>query len=211
MAPDDDVPTTSDTSLAESSRTTTSGQRYRSWSHDYQGSQYIQSQPSYVSSSRQSSEVVHAVKRQKSMEEVPLQGFPSSNLKQLLIACAKELSENNMRDFDQLIEKARSVVSISGEPIQRLGAYMVEGLVARKEASGSSIYHALRCREPEGKELLSYMQMLFEICPYIKFGYMAANGAIAEACRNEDHIHIIDFQIAQGTQWMTLLQALSAR
>jgi hypothetical protein len=55
------------------------------------------------------------------------------------------------------------------------------------------------------------MQLLFEICPYLKFGYMAANGAIAEACRNEDRIHIIDFQIAQGTQWMTLLQALAAR
>jgi hypothetical protein len=88
---------------------------------------------------------------------------------------------------------------------------MVEGLVARKEASGNSIYHALKCREPEGEELLTYMQLLFEICPYLKFGYMAANGAIAEACRNEDRIHIIDFQIAQGTQWMTLLQALAAR
>ncbi|KAL2943895.1 Chitin-inducible gibberellin-responsive protein 1 [Bienertia sinuspersici] len=55
------------------------------------------------------------------------------------------------------------------------------------------------------------MHILYEICPYLKFGYMAANGAIAEACRNEDHIHIIDFQIAQGTQWLTLLQALAAR
>uniref|UniRef100_A0A5B6Z9Y2 Putative chitin-inducible gibberellin-responsive protein 1-like n=1 Tax=Davidia involucrata TaxID=16924 RepID=A0A5B6Z9Y2_DAVIN len=88
---------------------------------------------------------------------------------------------------------------------------MVEGLVARKEASGNNIYKTLRCREPEGKELLSYMHILYEICPYLKFGYMAANGAIAEACRTEDRIHIIDFQIAQGTQWMTLLQALAAR
>ncbi|KAK1325570.1 Chitin-inducible gibberellin-responsive protein 1 [Acorus calamus] len=43
------------------------------------------------------------------------------------------------------------------------------------------------------------------------FGYMAANGAIAEAFRNEDRVHIIDFQIAQGTQWVTLIQALAAR
>ncbi|CAL0322947.1 unnamed protein product [Lupinus luteus] len=205
MAPDDDEATTSNTSLADS------GERHRYWSNEHQGSQYIQTQPSYVTSFRQSSDVVHAAKRQKSMDEVQLQGFPSSNLKQLLIACAKALSENNMIGFDQLIVKARSAVSINGEPIQRLGAYMVEGLVARTEASGSSIYRALRCKEPEGEELLSYMQMLFEICPYLKFGYMAANGAIAEACRNENRIHIIDFQIAQGTQWMTLLQALAAR
>ena len=211
MAPDDDEGTASNTSLAESSRPTTSGQRYRPWSHEHQGSQFVQSQPPYVTSSRQSSEFEHVVKRQRSMEEASLQGFPSGNLKQLLIACAKALSEGNMKDFDQLIAKAKGAVSISGDPIQRLGAYMVEGLVARKEASGTSIYRALKCREPEGKDLLSYMQMLFEICPYLKFGYMAANGAIAEACRNEDHIHIIDFHIAQGSQWMTLLQALAAR
>ncbi|KAK7290802.1 hypothetical protein RIF29_05512 [Crotalaria pallida] len=211
MAPDFDEVTTSGTSFADSQLTIPSGQRYRSWSYDRQASQYIQSQPAFVTSSRQSSEVVHAAKRQKSMDEGQLQGFQPSNLKQLLIACAKAMAENNMRDFDQLIEKAKSAMSISGEPIERVGAYMVEGLVARKEASGSSIYRALRCKEPEGKELLSYMQMLFEICPYLKFGYMAANGAIAEACRNADRIHIVDFQIAQGTQWMTLLQALAAR
>nr|KYP34968.1 Chitin-inducible gibberellin-responsive protein 1 [Cajanus cajan] len=195
MAPDgEDQFTTPSASFGVTSRPTTSGQRNRSWSHE-----------------GQSSDDAHIEKRHKSMEEVSLQGLPSINLKQLLIVCAKALSENNMKDFDHLIEKARSVVSISGEPIQRLGAYLVEGLVARKEASGNNIYHALRCREPEGKDLLSYMQILYEICPYLKFGYMAANGAIAEACRNEDRIHIIDFQIGQGIQWMTLLQALAAR
>ncbi|MCD9643833.1 hypothetical protein HAX54_031685, partial [Datura stramonium] len=107
-------------------------------------------------------------------------------------------------------EKA-SVVSITGDPIQRLGAYIVEGLIARKELSGTTIYRTLRCKEPAGKDLFSYMHILYEICPYLKFGYMAANGAIVEACRNEDRVHIIDFQIAQGTQWMTLLQALAAR
>ncbi|MQK89974.1 hypothetical protein EI007_26160, partial [Escherichia coli] len=101
--------------------------------------EYIQSHLSHVLSSRQSSEVEHVEKRHRSIEEASPQGFPSSNLKQLLILCAKALFENNMTDFDQLIEKARSAVSISGEPIQRLGAYLVEGLVARKEASGNNI------------------------------------------------------------------------
>nr|XP_023913389.1 chitin-inducible gibberellin-responsive protein 1-like isoform X2 [Quercus suber] len=153
------------------------------------------------------------VQRSRSWSQEPqgVNGFAQGNLKELLTACAKALSDNRMDDFDKLTEKARDAVSITGEPIQRLGAYMVEGLVARKEASGTNIYHALKCREPEGKDLLSYMHILYEICPYLKFGYMAANGAIADACKNEDRIHIIDFQIAMGTQWMTLLQALAAR
>ncbi|KAE8703201.1 Chitin-inducible gibberellin-responsive protein 1 [Hibiscus syriacus] len=202
MAPDEDEEiTTPSVSRGESSRPQTTGQR----------SLVLQPQTAFVSSCRQSGEVAHVEKHRKSIDGLFLQDIPSGNLKQLLIACAKVLSENYIAEFDKLITKAKDAVSISGEPIQRLGAYLVEGLVARKEASGSSMYRALRCREPKGKDLLSYMQILYEICPYLKLGYMAANGAIAEACRMENRIHIIDFQIAQGTQWVTLLQALAAR
>ncbi|KAM2718468.1 hypothetical protein EV1_030374 [Malus domestica] len=210
MGPDDEEEevTTPNTSSGESSRRQT--QRSMSWIQEHQGSNPVQRQTSFVSRQRQLAEAQFE-KRHKVIDEASLKGFPASNLKELLIACAGALSNNNVESFEKLIEKARGAVSIGGEPIQRLGAYLIEGLVARKEASGANIYHALRCREPEGNDLLSYMQILYEICPYLKFGYMAANGAIAEACRNEDHIHIIDFQIAQGTQWVTLLQALAAR
>lgn len=212
MGPDGDEATTSNTSFGESNRPITSAQRSLSWNQERQGSRVIQRQTSLVYRHRQSDEIAPTEKRHKAIEDdASFPGFPPDDLKQLLIQCAKALSENKSEVFDKLIEKARGTVSISGEPIQRLGAYMVEGLVARKQASGTNIYRALKCREPEGKDLLSYMQILYEICPYLKFGYMAANGAIAEACRNEDRIHIIDFQIAQGTQWMTLLQALAAR
>lgn len=207
MAPDEDEVTTPNPSYGGNTRQQAPGQISRAWNQDqdHQGSQVIYPQPSVVSRYRQSTEVARTEKRQKSL------GTPPSSLKQLLIACAEALSENRMDDFDELIEKARGAVSITGEPIQRLGAYMVEGLIARKEESGSKIYRALHCGEPESKDLLSYMQILYEICPYLKFGYMAANGAIAEACKKEDRIHIIDFQIALGTQWVTLLQALAAR
>lgn len=210
MGPDEEV-TTSDPSLGENKRQQTSGQRSRHWSQETQGSQSIQSQPSYVSPFEKSSEGLRSEKRLKGVQDLYLKGVPPANLKQLLEECARALNENEQEYFEALVEKARSAVSISGEPIQRLGAYMLEGLIARKEASGTNIYRALRCNEPEGRDLLSYMHILYEICPYLKFGYMAANGAIAEACRNEDRIHIVDFQIAQGTQWMTLLQALAAR
>uniref|UniRef100_A0A2C9UFW2 Uncharacterized protein n=1 Tax=Manihot esculenta TaxID=3983 RepID=A0A2C9UFW2_MANES len=213
MAPDDEDITMSDTSLGESSRPQTSGQTTRAWSQDHHGSCVIQprQRPSVVSGQRQSDEGALIEEHQKQMEEAKFQSIPPGNLKQLLIACPKALAKNNINDFDKLIGKARIAVSIGGEPIQRLGAYLVEGLVARKELSGNNIYRALRCREPESNDLLSYMRILYEICPYLKFGYMTANGAIAEACKNDERIHIIDFQIAQGTQWITLLQALAAK
>ncbi|KAL2472583.1 Scarecrow-like transcription factor PAT1 [Forsythia ovata] len=212
MGPDDDVEVTmSDPSLGENNQQQTSGQRSTAWNMDTQGSHSRQDRKSYISGFGNSGDELHAEKRHKATEDLGFQGIPPHNLKQLLVACARALSEDELDEFEKLVEEARGVVSVSGEPIQRLGAYMVEGLVARKESSGTIIYRALKCWEPESKDLLSYMHSLYEVCPYFKFGYMAANGAIAEACRNEDHIHIIDFQIAQGTQWMTLLQALAAR
>lgn len=132
------------------------------------------------------------------------------DLKQVLLACAKAIAENESITAEWLISMVRPLVSVSGEPTQRLGAYLMEGLVARLSASGSFIYKSLRCKEPTGPELFSYMHMLYEACPYFKFGYLSANGAIAEAMKNEDRIHIIDFQIAQGGQWATLIQALAA-
>ncbi|KAJ7963687.1 Scarecrow-like transcription factor [Quillaja saponaria] len=133
------------------------------------------------------------------------------DLKEILFTCAKAVADNDMDTTEWLMSELRQMVSVSGEPIQRLGAYMLEGLVARLASSGSSIYKALRCKEPAGADLLSYMHKLYEICPYFKFGYMSANGAIAEAMKGEPRVHIIDFQIVQGSQWVTLIQALAGR
>ncbi|CAA2984633.1 scarecrow-like transcription factor PAT1 [Olea europaea subsp. europaea] len=133
------------------------------------------------------------------------------DLKKVLIACAKTISNNDLLMAQWLISELRQLVSVSGEPIQRLGAYMLEGLVARMASSGSTIYKSLRCKEPASFELLSYMHILYEVCPYFKFGYMSANGAIAEAMKDENRVHIIDFQIRQGSQWITLIQAFAAR
>ncbi|KAJ7960874.1 Scarecrow-like transcription factor [Quillaja saponaria] len=133
------------------------------------------------------------------------------DLKEMLCTCAKALADNDMDTAEWLMSELRQMVSVSGEPIKRLGAYMLEGLVARLASSGSSIYKALRCKEPASADFLSYMHKLYEICPYFKFGYMAANGAIAETMKGESRVHIIDFQITQGSQWVTLIQALAGR
>ncbi|KAI3920427.1 hypothetical protein MKX01_000766 [Papaver californicum] len=136
---------------------------------------------------------------------------PKRDLKEVLISCAKAVSDDDLPRANQLIGDLKNMVSVSGEPIQRLGAYMLEGLVARLSSTGHGIYKSLKCKEPASAELLSYMHILYEVCPYFKFGYMSANGAIAEAVKDENHIHIIDFQIAQGSQWITLMQALASR
>ncbi|KAK4485175.1 hypothetical protein RD792_007788 [Penstemon davidsonii] len=138
-----------------------------------------------------------------------LEMAPHMDLKQLLLACAEIVSEADtiserkvaVSAAEALMDILEKRVSVSGEPLQRLGAYMLEGLRAR----------LLICKEPTSSELKSYMHVLYQICPYYKFAYMSANVVIGEAMENENRIHVIDFQIAQGSQWVSLIQALSRR
>jgi len=126
--------------------------------------------------------------------------------KQLLFDCATALAEYNVDEAQAIITDLRQMVSIQGDPSHRIAAYLVEGLAARIVASGTGIYKALTCKDPPTLYQLSAMQILFEICPCYRFGFMAANYAILEACKGEERMHIIDFDINQGSQYITLMQ-----
>ncbi|OVA10957.1 Transcription factor GRAS [Macleaya cordata] len=131
--------------------------------------------------------------------------------KELLFKCAAAISEGNRDEAAAIISDLRQMVSIQGDPSRRIAAYMVEGLAARMAASGQGLYRALKCKVPPTSDRLSAMQILFEVCPCFKFGFMAANGAIEEAVKDEDRVHIIDFDINQGSQYMTLIQTLASQ
>ncbi|CAK8570294.1 unnamed protein product [Lathyrus sativus] len=131
--------------------------------------------------------------------------------KQLLYECACALSEGNEGKASAMIDDLRQMVSINGDPSERIAAYMVEGLAARLASSGKCIYKALKCKEPPSSDRLASMQILFEVCPCFKFGFIAANGAIAEAIKDDKKVHIIDFDINQGSQYITLIQTLASR
>ncbi|XP_027330382.1 scarecrow-like protein 13 [Abrus precatorius] len=138
--------------------------------------------------------------------------IPQLDLKEVLKLCAQAVSDDDIPTargwMDNVLGK---MVSVGGDPIQRLGAYLLEGLRARLESSGNMIYKSLKCEQPTSNELMSYMSILYQICPYWKFAYRSANAVIEEAMASETRIHIIDFQIAQGSQWHLLIQDLANR
>nr|XP_043631741.1 scarecrow-like protein 1 [Erigeron canadensis] len=146
-----------------------------------------------------------------SSKEVTPTGTHATTPKELLFECALAVSEGNLEYASNMINELRQTVSIDGEPSQRILAYMVEALAARVVASGRGLYKALKCKEPPSKDRLSAMQVLFEVCPCFRFGFMAANGAILEAFLGEERVHIIDFDINQGSQYITLLQTLAVQ
>ncbi|KAM7270092.1 hypothetical protein ACFE04_029306 [Oxalis oulophora] len=137
--------------------------------------------------------------------------IPHLDLKQVLVYCATTIDQNDISHAVDYMHLLEHMVSISGDPLQRLGAYMLEGLRARLELSGSMIYKSLKCEQPTSSELMSYMHILYNICPYWKLAYTSANAIIREVTVNEPKIHIIDFQIAQGTQWAFFIHALGNR
>ncbi|EOA39969.1 hypothetical protein CARUB_v10008658mg [Capsella rubella] len=166
------------------------------WSYQNESEQH-QDSPKESSSADSNSHV--------SSKEVVSQTTP----KQILISCARALSEGKSEEALSMVNELRQIVSIQGDPSQRIAAYMVEGLAARMAASGKFIYRALKCKEPPSDERLAAMQVLFEVCPCFKFGFLAANGAIIEAIKGEEEVHIIDFDINQGNQYMTLIRSIA--
>lgn len=129
--------------------------------------------------------------------------------KSLLFECAAAIHNGNWNEASRMINMLRQRVSIQGEPSERIAAYMVEALAARMATSGRGLYKALKCKNPPSSDRLSAMQVLFEACPCFRFGFMAANGAILESFKDETRVHIIDFDINQGSQYYTLLQTLA--
>ncbi|KAK1391479.1 putative GRAS family transcription factor protein [Heracleum sosnowskyi] len=146
----------------------------------------------------------------KIMVEAVLSFYRSNGQKQQFSEdCAVTISNENVENASTMIDELRQRVSIQGEPSERIAAYMVEALAARMVTSGKGLYKALKCKEAPSLDRLSAMQVLFEVCPCFRFGFMAANGAIIEALENERKVHIIDFDINQGSQYIALLQTLA--
>ncbi|MCO5548094.1 hypothetical protein L7F22_001552 [Adiantum nelumboides] len=137
----------------------------------------------------------------------------TGNPRELLLACANAVENSDFTSARTLLSTLeQSVLSICGDPLQRVAAYMVEGLGARMELLLDGVSNRLSkmMKDPSPADILKGTQVLHS-CPYFKFGYLAANGAIAEAFRNEANVHIIDFDIGQGNQWQTLIGAFSGR
>jgi hypothetical protein len=63
-----------------------------------------------------------------------------SQSEQLLVACGEAVANNDLPLANVLIAQLHQVVSIYGNPMQRLAAYMMEGLIARQstEVQGST-------------------------------------------------------------------------
>ncbi|CAI0546554.1 unnamed protein product [Linum tenue] len=118
---------------------------------------------------------------------------------------------------DSAAEILSRVVSSGGKgnSEQRLMDYLYSALKSRVNPAENPPPVA----ELYGKEHAASTQLLYELSPCFKLGFMAANLAILESTLEEEKMmkkksngfHVVDFDIGQGGQYMNLLYALAER
>ncbi|CAM6084613.1 unnamed protein product [Calypogeia fissa] len=131
---------------------------------------------------------------------------------QLLLSCAHAVANGNMEYTNLCLEQLSFLASLTGDSMQRVASYFMEGLAARITRSWPGVFKALHSTQyPSTVEVLSARQVFFNMCPYLKFAFLTINQAILDSMEGERVVHIIDLQAADAVQWLALLQALRAR
>ncbi|XP_076938447.1 protein NODULATION SIGNALING PATHWAY 2-like [Bidens hawaiensis] len=128
----------------------------------------------------------------------------------LLMAAAEAMDNNNSHDLAAVIlVRLKDLVSPNeGTNMERLAAYFTDALLSLLESGGGLRY---KQQHHHRTDVVAAFQILQDMSPYVKFGHFTANQAIIEAVANERRVHIIDYDIMEGIQWASLMQALISR
>ncbi|XP_071732632.1 scarecrow-like protein 8 [Rutidosis leptorrhynchoides] len=121
--------------------------------------------------------------------------------KQLLSEAAGALSEGKTEVANEILTRLNHVSNARGTPEQRLSYYMTAALRSRMQLGATTV------SELYGKDHILSTQLLYDKSPCFKLGFMAANATILEAGKK---IHIVDFDIGQGLQYVNLLREVAA-
>ncbi|KAF7041987.1 hypothetical protein CFC21_051693 [Triticum aestivum] len=141
----------------------------------------------------------------------------------LLMAAAEALSgPHKSRELARviLVRLKEMVSSTSGNAgasnMERLAAHFTDALQGLLDGShsvaGTSRQAAMAASHHHSTgDVLTAFQMLQDMSPYMKFGHFTANQAILEAVAGDRRVHIVDYDLAEGIQWASLMQAMTSR
>lgn len=138
----------------------------------------------------------------------------------LLMAAAEALTgANKSHDLARaiLIRLKELVSHTANTNMERLAAYftdalqgLLDGAAGAHNLNKNSVVAGPHREDPQ-TDMLAAFQLLQDMSPYIKFAHFTANQAILEAVAHERRVHIIDYDVSEGAQWASLIQALPSR
>ncbi|KAM5557410.1 scarecrow-like protein 8 [Rosa sericea] len=131
--------------------------------------------------------------------------------KQSLMEAASAISEGKSEAAAEILTRLTQVTNPRPNSEQRLLEFMASALKSRvNPVDNPPPVNELFTQEHAGST-----QFLYELIPCFRLGFIAANQAILEATLADqsttNKVHVIDFDIGQGGQYMHLLRALSTR
>ncbi|KAA8539946.1 hypothetical protein F0562_026638 [Nyssa sinensis] len=134
---------------------------------------------------------------------------PTISPKLSLMEAASAISEGKTEVALEILTRLNQVSDVKGTSEQRLTAYMALALRSRVRL----MEYPPPLTELYGKEHADSTQRLYEESPCFELGFMAANRVILEATADQllNKLHVVDFDIGQGGQYVHLIDALAAR
>ncbi|PWA85193.1 hypothetical protein CTI12_AA148920 [Artemisia annua] len=132
----------------------------------------------------------------------------------LLMAAAEAMTGDNINHdlATVILVRLKSLVSPNeGTNMERLAAYFTDALLNLLERGGGLHYKQHHYLHHHRSDVLAAFQLLQDMSPYVKFGHFTANQAITESVTHERRVHVIDYDIMEGIQWASLMQALISR
>ncbi|XP_030440644.1 protein NODULATION SIGNALING PATHWAY 2-like [Syzygium oleosum] len=168
---------------------------------------------------------VHTVINDMEGDETDGHDFKGLRLVHLLMAAAEALSSKgeNSELARVILVRLKDLVSPAsggdGTNMERLAAHFTDALHGLLEGAGAASSggggkHSIRGlpHREEGcysqTDMLAAFQLLQDMSPYVKFGHFTANQAILEAVGHDRRVHVVDYDIMEGVQWPSLMQAL---
>ncbi|XP_022724293.1 scarecrow-like protein 8 [Durio zibethinus] len=130
--------------------------------------------------------------------------------KQTIVEVASAISEGKSDVVNEILTRLAQVANANGNSEQRLMECMLLSLKSRV----NSVENPPPVAELFSKEHAAATQLLSDLSPCFNLGFSTANLAILDATLDQpscNKLHVIDFDIGQGRQYIDLLHVLSER
>nr|XP_043632674.1 scarecrow-like protein 8 [Erigeron canadensis] len=136
--------------------------------------------------------------------------------KQLISDAAEAITDGKTDIALELITRLKQISSARGTPEQRIGFYIASALRTRVERVNTMMesQQASSAAELYKKEHILSTQLMYDKSPCFKLAFMGAYNVIMQTVsglrRPERKIHVVDFDVGHGFQYVYLLHEIAA-